>query len=165
MNIHSRHIEVFYVSEAGRSGAGHDSGGAIKKPFNPLVVVANVKAILRRTYQLDGNGEEPNSKKYIVGDLIFDSETFVLTKKSKPVPLTMAELKIMAKLMSSPKRVFTKAQLYESINGDFFESDENTMMVHISNIRAKIEENPDKPEYIKTVRGLGYKIDYKEESY
>lgn len=137
----------------------------IKKPFNPLVVVANVKAILRRTYQLDGNGEEPNSKKYIVGDLIFDSETFVLTKKSKPVPLTMAELKIMAKLMSSPKRVFTKAQLYESINGDFFESDENTMMVHISNIRAKIEENPDKPEYIKTVRGLGYKIDYKEESY
>lgn len=75
----------------------------IKKPFNPLVVVANVKAILRRTYQLDGNGEEPNSKKYIVGDLIFDSETFVLTKKSKPVPLTMAELKIMAKLMSSPK--------------------------------------------------------------
>lgn len=137
----------------------------IKKPFNPLVVVANVKAILRRTYQPDGNGEEPNSKKYIVGDLIFDSETFVLTKKSKPVPLTMAELKIMAKLMSSPKRVFTKAQLYESINGDFFESDENTMMVHISNIRAKIEENPDKPEYIKTVRGLGYKIDYKEESY
>lgn len=61
--------------------------------------------------------------------------------------------------------MFTKAQLYESINGDFFESDENTMMVHISNIRAKIEENLDKPENIKTVRELGYKIDYKEESY
>ncbi len=135
----------------------------IKKPFNPLVVVANVKAILRRTYQFDGSGDEPMAKKYIVGDLVFDPETFVLTKKSKPVPLTMAELKIMAKLMGSPKRVFTKSQLYASINGDLFESDENTMMVHISNIRAKIEENPDKPEYIKTVRGLGYKIDYKEE--
>lgn len=75
----------------------------------------------------------------------------------------MAELKIVAKLMSAPKRVFTKAQLYESINGDLFESDENTMMVHISNIRAKIEDNPDKPQYIKTVRGLGYKIEYKED--
>lgn len=135
----------------------------IKKPFNPLVVVANVKAVLRRTYQLGSANDGDSAKKYVVGDLVFNTETFVLTKNSKPLPLTMAELKIVAKLMSAPKRVFTKAQLYESINGDLFESDENTMMVHISNIRSKIEDNPDKPQYIKTVRGLGYKIDYKED--
>lgn len=135
----------------------------IKKPFNPLVVVANVKAVLRRTYQLSNTTDSGSAKKYVVGDLVFNTETFVLTKRLKPLPLTMAELKIVAKLMSAPKRVFTKAQLYESINGDLFESDENTMMVHISNIRAKIEDNPDKPQYIKTVRGLGYKIEYKED--
>ena len=68
----------------------------------------------------------------------------------------------MAKLMKTPERVYTKAQLYECINGDLYETDDNTMMVHISNIRSKIEDNPEKPNYIKTVRGLGYKIEYKK---
>lgn len=61
--------------------------------------------------------------------------------------------------MSSPGRVYTKAQLYACINGEFFETDDNTMMVHISNLREKIEDDPKNPKYIKTIRGLGYKID------
>ncbi len=134
----------------------------IKKPFNPLVVVANIKAVLRRSYRLNNADESPTGNKYTVGELEFNTQTFVLTKNSKPLSLTMAELKIISKLMSSPKRVFTKAQLYECINGDLYDGDENTIMVHISNIRSKVEDNPDKPQYIKTVRGLGYKIEYKE---
>ena len=82
-----------------------------------------------------------------------------LRKNGETVPLTSTELKILALMMHSPGRVFTKAQLYECVGGAFYESDDNTMMVHISNLRAKIEDNPAKPKYIKTVRGLGYKIE------
>ncbi|HIR00248.1 MAG TPA: response regulator transcription factor [Candidatus Scybalocola faecavium] len=137
----------------------------IKKPFNPLVVVAQVNAVLRRAYDLAPSAPPSSSKKLLkVGDLTFDTEKFLLSKQEKILPLTLTELKIMAMLMKSPQRVFTKAQLYECINGDYYENDDNTMMVHISNIRSKIEDNPEKPQYIKTVRGLGYKIDYKEDS-
>jgi DNA-binding response OmpR family regulator len=62
-------------------------------------------------------------------------------------------------MMKAPEHVFTKAQLYECINGEFYNSDDNTMMVHISNLRAKVEDDPSHPRYIKTVRGLGYKIE------
>lgn len=66
-------------------------------------------------------------------------------------------------MMKSPGRVFTKAQLYQAINGeDGVKSDDNTMMVHISNLREKIEEDPKHPKYIKTIRGIGYKFDGKE---
>lgn len=61
--------------------------------------------------------------------------------------------------MKSPGRVFTKMQIYEEVNGDYYSTDDNTMMVHISNIRDKIENDPKNPRYIKTVRGLGYKIE------
>ena len=66
-------------------------------------------------------------------------------------------------MMKSHAKVFTRSKIYECINGDFYDTDDNTMMVHISNIRGKIENNPAKPEYIKTVRGLGYKLENKEE--
>lgn len=134
----------------------------IKKPFNPLVVVAQVNAVLRRAYELAPPPQTQDPKTLVVGDLTFDTEKFLLSKQGKILPLTLTELKIMAMLMKSPQRVFTKAQLYECINGDYYENDDNTMMVHISNIRSKIEDNPETPQYIKTVRGLGYKIDYKE---
>ena len=75
------------------------------------------------------------------------------------MPLTSTELQILAQLMRSPGRVFTKAQLYECVGGAYYESDDNTMMVQISNLRAKIEDDPAHPQYIRTVRGLGYKIE------
>ena len=61
--------------------------------------------------------------------------------------------------MRSPGQVFTKAQLYEKINGEYFENDDSTMMVHISNLRDKIEKDSKDPRYIKTVRGVGYKFE------
>ena len=88
-----------------------------------------------------------------------DLMKMVLRKNGEVVPLTPTELKIAAKLMAAPGRVYTKAQLYACIGGALYESDENTMMVHISNLRAKVEDDPSHPKYIKTVRGLGYKIE------
>lgn len=135
----------------------------LTKPFNPLEVVAYVKSALRRYYDLGSS--EPADRSpgeehaLVVGELELDLLKFILRKRGRIVPLTPAEMKIVVKLMSAPGRVYTKAQLYACIGGEFYESDDNTMMVHISNIRSKIEDDPSNPRYIKTVRGLGYKIE------
>ena len=132
----------------------------LTKPFNALEVVAYVKAALRRYYEL-GAEQAPHAAPQVltVGALTLDTEQFILRKNGQIVPLTSTELKILTRLMRCPGRVFTKAQLYECVGGAFYESDDNTMMVHISNLRAKIEDDPARPQYIKTVRGLGYKIE------
>ena len=135
----------------------------LTKPFNPLEVVAYVKSALRRYYELGGNAAAEKSAvektTLTVGELELDLLKFILRRRGQIVPLTPAALKIVLKLMQSPGRVYTKAQLYACIGGELYESDDNTMMVHISNIRAKIEDDPSNPRYIKTVRGLGYKIE------
>jgi len=134
------------------------------KPFNPLEVVARVKSNLRRAYEMNDQTAhaQPQGKALEVGGLRLDTDTFILTKDGEELLLTPTEYKILALLMRSPGRVFTKAQIYENISGDpYFESDDNTMMVHISNLRDKIEDDPKKPRYIKTIRGLGYKVESK----
>ena len=73
--------------------------------------------------------------------------------------LTPMEYKILALFMKNPGMIFTKVQIYENTCGEYVESDDNTIMVHISNLREKIEENPKNPQYIKTIRGVGYKIE------
>ena len=133
----------------------------ITKPFNPLEVVAYVKALLRRYNEFEESNKESDVIK--VGELSLDLNKYILKKNNKVIPLTSTELKILTMLMKYPGKIFAKAQIYEVINGDYYECDDNTMMVHISNIRSKIENNPSKPVYVKTVRGLGYKIENKEE--
>ena len=130
------------------------------KPFDPLEIVARVNSNLRRFYQL--NAEKPKQgESYIlkVGDLSLDTQTLVLKKKGEEVLLTPMEYKILALLMKKPGMIYTKVQIYESTSGEYFESDDNTIMVHISNLRDKIEDNPKNPRYIKTIRGVGYKIE------
>lgn len=128
------------------------------KPFNPLELIARINAHLRRFYKL-GNVQEKTDNKITIGELTLDTETLTLEKNGEPVNLTATEYKILALLMKSPGRVFTKMQIYEEVNGDYYATDDNTMMVHISNLRDKIEQDPKNPKYIKTVRGLGYKIE------
>jgi DNA-binding response OmpR family regulator len=130
----------------------------LTKPFNPLEVVAYVKSAVRRWESTKTLAAEETGK-VVVGELELDQERFTLRKNGVPVQLTSSELKIISKMMKAPEHVFTKAQLYECINGEFYDSDDNTMMVHISNLRAKVEDDPSHPRYIKTVRGLGYKIE------
>ncbi len=124
----------------------------IAKPFNPVEIVARVKAQLRRSAR-------ENSAVLTVGDLSLDTASFQLTKGGQTISLTPMEYKILALLMRSPGRIFTKIQLYEGAVGTYFEGDDNTMMVHISKLREKIEDDPKDPRYIITVRGLGYKIE------
>ena len=124
----------------------------IAKPFNPVEIVARVKAQLRRATR-------ESSATLTVRDLTLDTSSFQLTKGGKSISLTPMEYKILALLMRSPGRIFTKIQLYEGAVGSYFEGDDNTMMVHISKLREKIEDDPRDPRYIITVRGLGYKIE------
>ena len=135
----------------------------LTKPFNPLEVVAYVRSALRRYYELGSSGTPEKTREgrslLTVGELQLDPFKFILRKRGRVIPLTPTEMKIVLKLMHSPGRVYTKAQLYACIGGELYESDDNTMMVHISNIRGKIEDDPSNPRYIKTVRGLGSKIE------
>lgn len=133
----------------------------LTKPFNPLEIIARVKSNLRRFYELNPAGASAPGlgTRLCVGGLELDTAALTLSKNGEPVALTPMEYKILACLMKAPGRIFTKVQLYEAVNGAYFESDENTMMVHISKLRDKVEDDPKNPRYIKTVRGLGYKIE------
>ena len=126
----------------------------IAKPFNPLEIVARVRAQLRRASRM-------STSVLTVGDLSLDSMSCTLTRAGKSIPLTPTEYRILSVLMRTPGRIFTKVQLYEAVNGAYFESDDNTMMVHISKLRNKIEEDPKKPTHIITIKGLGYKFEKK----
>ena len=135
--------------------------GYLTKPFNPLEVVAHVRSALRRFYQLGGAASSAHSAKVLcLGPLRLDLGRMTLEKDGTPIDLTATEFKILAQMMEHPGRVFTKSQLYESIGSGYCESDDKTMMVHISNLREKIEGDSKSPRYIQTVRGLGYKIEY-----
>lgn len=127
----------------------------ICKPFNPLEVVARVKSNLRRFYSLGGSEEQV--EKITCGDLELDTEKCLLLKAGKSMELTSVEYKIMELLMKHPGKVFTKQQIYEYAWGeDYFVAD-NNIMVAISKLRTKLDEDPSK--YIKTLRGLGYRLD------
>lgn len=132
----------------------------VTKPFNPLEVVARIKAQLRRIKKVDGTSiNEDKRGKIKVHNLVLNEETFLAEVNGKEVPLTSTEFKILNLLMNNPGRIFTKRQIYEVSRGEYIDGDENTLMVHISKLRDKIEENPRNPKYLKTVRGLGYKIE------
>ena len=131
----------------------------LTKPFNPLEVVARIKSQLRRFYDLNTSVVEDTNNIITVGELTMDPSNLSVNKNGKEINLTPTEFKILSLMMKTPGKIYTKMQIFENINGDYYESDDNTLMVHISKIREKIEDDPKSPKYLKTVRGLGYKIE------
>ena len=107
----------------------------LTKPFNPLEVVARVKAQFRRYYQLNPEQVKVSDEELVSGDLRIDMQSLTLYKKDEVVNATPTELKILILLMRHPGRIYTKVQIYEHLNGEYFENDENALMVHISNLR------------------------------
>lgn len=132
----------------------------ITKPFNPLELVARVKSQLRRYLRLN-EFKKPDSKKGFieVDDLIINVNTHEVKVGSKDVKLTPREFDILRLLAENRGIVFSIEKIYETIWKESFMESENTVMVHIRKIREKIEQNPRKPIYIKTVWGVGYKIE------
>ncbi len=130
----------------------------VTKPFNPLELISRVKSNLRRFYNYN-DSKSDDVEILQVGELELDTDHMILKKNGEIIELTPTEYKILALFMRRPGRVFTRVQIYEDIKGNYYSSDDNTMMVHISKIREKIEDDSHNPKYIKTVRGLGYKIE------
>ena len=127
----------------------------IPKPFNPLEVVARVKSNIRRFYDLGAGSKR--TEKLKVKDLELDTESCLLTKDGNSIDLTSVEYKIMELFMTHPGKVFTKQQIYECGWGDDYVVADNNIMVSISKLRTKLDEDPSK--YIKTLRGLGYRME------
>jgi len=128
----------------------------VTKPFSPREVVARVRAVLRR-------GQATSASTVLrVGDLVLDHDTHEVTRGGEPISLTPTEFELLATLMSSPRWVFSRADLLESVQGSTFEAYERTVDVHIKNLRRKIEQDPSDPRYIVTVRGAGYRLEVVE---
>ena len=125
------------------------------KPFYREELLARVKALLRRYHDLGSVREDMGREVLRVGDMALDTEKKQLTVRGEPVRLTATEYRILRLLMAHPGRVFPAEEIYSRV----WESDayavENTVMVHISRIRDKIELDPKKPEYLKVVWGIG----------
>ena len=127
----------------------------IPKPFDNLEVLARVEAQLRRVKKFSA---PPAQKQQLsCGDLVLDRDEFTVTAGGKPVTLTAREFEILALLMEYPKKVFTREQIYQHVWGEDYFGDDNTVNVHISNLRSKLGKASDR-EYIKTVWGIGFKM-------
>ncbi|MCM1261389.1 MAG: response regulator transcription factor [Butyrivibrio sp.] len=131
----------------------------ITKPFQPLEAVARVNSNIRRFYAL-GSGRQRAKDEIAVRDLRLDLQSCLLHKGDMVIELTSVEFKIMQLFMENPGRVFTKQQLFEQGWGEDYPVSDNNIMVCISKLRAKLSD--DANEYIKTIRGLGYRLDGSE---
>ena len=123
----------------------------VTKPFEPLEVAAKVRAQLRR---LDATAAPERRREIVVGDMRLDLDACVFGQGDKAEALTKAEFKVLELLMSQPRRVFTKEQIYQSAWYDDGAVDDNTIRVIISRLRDKIGAG-----HIKTIRGLGYRYE------
>jgi DNA-binding response OmpR family regulator len=127
------------------------------KPFNPLEAVARVRSNLRRFHALKGDSDSQKGTILEVTDLKLDTDACILYRGEDKIELTSTELKMMELFMENPGKVFTKEKIYEYVWGDTYVVADNNIMVAISKLRSKLSDDPS--AYIKTVRGLGYRIE------
>lgn len=130
------------------------------KPFSPREVVARVKAILRRTRMSEDNAqEEQDASRITIADLKIMPEYYEAYYRGEKLELTPKEFELLVYLAKHKGRVLTRDQLLSAVWNYDFAGDTRIVDVHISHLRDKIESNTKKPVYIKTIRGLGYKLE------
>jgi DNA-binding response OmpR family regulator len=125
----------------------------VTKPFSPRELTARVRAVLRR---LEKGSAEPDVLR--AADIELDRAGRTVAVGGKFVELTPSEFEILAILMATPGRAYSRLELLDRLQGSAFEGYERTIDVHIRNLRAKIEPEPAKPKYIETVYGIGYRF-------
>lgn len=156
------HIPVILLTARGEEidkivGLGLGADDYIVKPFSTSELVARVEAQLRRRNIYDLN-QTVNEETIQYSNLKLNLKECMLYINENPVHLHAKEYKVLQCLMQSPNQIFTAKKLYTAAWEDDFYGDHNTIMVTISRLRNKIERDPHHPEYITTVRGLGYKF-------
>ena len=125
----------------------------VTKPFSPRELTSRVRAVLRRTGQ-----DLPHTEVLRLGGVTLDREGHMVTVDETIVDLTPSEFDLLAALMSSPGRTFSRLGLLDQIQDTAFVGYARTIDVHIKNLRAKLEDNPRQPRYIETVYGIGYRF-------
>jgi DNA-binding response OmpR family regulator len=123
------------------------------KPFSPRELLARVRAVLRRS-----EGSEAEREQFSVGDVAIDVGRRQVVVGDRPIDLTATEFDLLVELARQPGRVFTRAQLLDTIHGVVVESYERAVDAHIKNIRRKLEPDPHRPQYVLTVHGVGYRF-------
>ncbi|MCD8117843.1 MAG: response regulator transcription factor [Oscillospiraceae bacterium] len=123
----------------------------ITKPFNPVTLAAKVKALIRRSHTSGANIPIE------AGPFRFDNETLKFFKNGTELALSAKESAIMKLFLDNPNRIFSKSSLYDLIWGSTM-VDDSAIVVYINRLRNKIEDDPSRPRYIQTVRGLGYRF-------
>ncbi|MGN7377478.1 response regulator transcription factor [Bacillus altitudinis] len=158
------HVPIIFLSAKGEESdkiVGLAIGGDdyITKPFSPKEVAYRVKAQLRRSSYLQPSQAEPVIKK---GPFELNEQQAEMTKNGAAIELTPKELMLMTYFLQHPNRVISKETLYQTVWGEDFFGSDNTVMVHIRRLREKIEHSPSTPEFLVTVKGLGYKFVVKD---
>lgn len=142
-------------------GLGFGADDYITKPFSMIEISARIKAAIRRATKYSGSQKEKEEEKVPVklGNLTIDLDNFLVKKNGQPIQLTSKEFEILKLFINNPNRVFTKAQIYSFVWKEEYYGDENVINVHMRRVREKIEDDPSNPEYIKTLWGIGYKLE------
>ncbi len=129
------------------------------KPFSPRELVARVKAILRRSeHQKPANSDEENRTGQLLKmrDITIDKEKYIVTVGNKQLKLSATEFKLLLYLCERPNKIYNREHLLDAVWGDDVFVEPRTVDVHIRRLRTKIEDDPNNPRYIKTMRGIGY---------
>ncbi|PAV28292.1 DNA-binding response regulator [Virgibacillus profundi] len=153
-------VPVIIISAKGKQQSKINSlrAGAddyITKPFDIEEVSARIDSHLRRYKR---TSEPPDRKELTHKDIVVDLEAKTVWVNGTELTLTVREYSILVLLMSSPKKVFTKSNLFESVWNEQFHGDDNTVNVHMSNLRTKLSKANPEEEYIETIWGMGYRI-------
>ena len=130
----------------------------VTKPFAPMELLARVNSQLRRYSKFQGMNQKEEDNVYVIGGLELNENTVQVTVDGNLVKMTPLEFKILALLMKHPGQVFSSDEIYERVWNERAVGTD-TIMVHVRNIREKIEINPREPRYLKVVWGVGYKIE------
>lgn len=139
-------------------GLGLGADDYICKPFSMIELSARVKAGIRRSTKYSAL-QKKEDEMIVIGDLKIDTTNFTVQKKSKDIKLTSKEFELLKLFATNRNRVFTKAQIYNLIWNEEYYGDENVINVHMRRLREKIEDDPSQPQYIKTLWGIGYKLE------
>jgi len=130
------------------------------KPFSQTELIMKVKSLLRRYKEYQTSGGSGQSTSAIGGNIVLDSKSRAAIKNDKRIPLTDKEYSIMRYFVEHKGEIVGNKELYEGVwNDSYLPSDGNTVMVHILNLRKKLEEDANHPEIIKTIWGKGYKVE------
>lgn len=131
----------------------------LTKPFSPRELVARVRALLRRRkWDREAVQETSPTRRLSINDLILDLDAHQILRDGELLPLTPTEFELFKLLAGSPLKTFTRQEIVEKVWGSADFADTRTVDVHIRNLRRKIGDDPSRPKYIETVRGIGYRF-------